>query len=113
MVAFFAISSLLFIGDAKAGFVDDIPNGVAEALGVSVQVAGLILSCGILLSLALLVSMSGKKSNMLAISAVMLGAVGTLTAIGWLYSWLIVMLAILIALMFGGALRDWGEGFKK
>jgi hypothetical protein len=104
---------MFLMGNGRAGIVQDIPSAVSSTLGVSVGVAGLILSCGILLCLALLVSMSGRRSNMLATTAIMLAGVGTLTAIGWLYSWLIVMLAIIVALMFAGTLRDWSESSKK
>ena len=109
----FAAVGVFATGGATAGIVQDIPSAVSETLGVSIGVAGLILSCGILLSVALLVSMSGKKPNMLATSAVMLATVGALTAISWLYSYLLVMLAIVIALMFAGTLRDWSESSKK
>lgn len=103
----FAAVGIFAVGWASAGVVDDIPNGVSDALGVSTQIAGLILSCGVLVSLALVISMSGKKPNMIATAAVMLAAIGTLTAIGWLYSWLIIVLIVVIALMFGGVMRDW------
>ena len=109
MVGFFSLGALMFIGMASAGPVDDIPNGVSDALGVSTQIAGLILSCGVLVSLALVISMSGKNTNMIATAAVMLAAIGTLTAIGWLYSWLIIVLIVVLALMFGGVMRDWAS----
>jgi len=109
----FAAVSIFAIGGATAGIVQDIPSAVSETLGVSIGVAGLILSCGVLLSVALLVSMSGKRPNMLATTAVMLATVGALTAISWLYSYLLVMLAIVVALMFAGTLRDWSESSKK
>jgi hypothetical protein len=113
MAVQFVAVGIFAIGGARAGIIQDIPSAVSETLGVSIQVAGLILSCGILLCVALLISMSGKNPNMIATSAVMLATVGTLTAISWLYSWLIVMLAIVIALMFAGTLRDWSESSKK
>jgi hypothetical protein len=107
------VTSIFAIQGASASIVQDIPASVSESLGISVGVAGLILSCGILLSIALIISMAGRNSNMIATSAVMIGTVGALTAIGWLYSWVIIMLVIIIALMFGGAMRDWSESSKK
>jgi uncharacterized membrane protein YeiH len=103
----FAAVGIFAVNGASAGVVDDIPNGVSDALGVSTQIAGLILSCGVLVSLALVISMSGKKPNMIASAAVMLAAIGTLTAIGWLYSWLIIVMIVVLALMFGGVMKDW------
>lgn len=92
---------------ASAGVIDDIPAGLADSLGITVLAAEFLLSSGVLLAVGLALAML-KGSNMALTVIVMLAFLGMLTAIGWLEAWLIVMVALVIALMFGAKLRDWG-----
>ena len=109
-VGLIAIGTLLFIGTAQAsaGAVEDIPNALADAIGVSVSAAELILSTALMLSAGLTLSVM-RRGNMATTSIVMLAMLGMLTAIGWLDGWLLVMVALILALIFGARLRDWGD----
>ena len=109
-VSLIAIGLMLFIGTAQAsaGAVEDIPNALADAIGVSVSAAELILSTALMLSAGLTLSVM-RKGNMATTAIVMLAMLGMLTAIGWLDGWLLVMVALILALIFGSRLRDWGD----
>ena len=114
-VSLIAIGMMLFIGTAQAsaGAVEDIPNALADAIGVSVSAAELILSTALMLSAGLTLSVM-RKGNMATTAIVMLAMLGMLTAIGWLDGWLLVMVALILALIFGSRLRDWGDqAFRK
>lgn len=114
-VPLIAIGMLLFIGTAQAsaGAVEDIPNALADAIGTSVTAAEMILSAALLLSVGLTLSVM-RSGNMATTAIVLLAMLGMLTAIGWLDGWLIVMVALVLALIFGSRLRDWGDqAFRK
>ena len=109
-VGLIAIGMMLFIGTAQAsaGAVEDIPSALASALGTSIVAAELILSAALLMAAGLTLSVM-RKSNTATIIIVELALIGMLTAIGWLDAWLLVMVALVIALIFGSKIRDWGE----
>jgi len=109
-VPLIALGLLLFIGSASAsaGTISDIPDAVADSLGISVVAAEMVLTAAILLSAGMALAML-KGSNTALIVIVELGLLGMLTAIGWVDAWLIVMVALILALIFGASLRDWGE----
>jgi len=101
---------IMISASAQASFIDDVPDGLADQLEVSRGVAELILSCSILLSVGLLMAVAmDEDSNPLMILIMMIGLVGMLTAIQWLDPWLLVMISMIIALLYGSALRDWAQ----
>jgi len=105
----FGLMVLLGIGTLSAQAIDinDIPTSFADAVGISQTAAELVISAMILLSIGIALSMF-KGSNMALTVIIMIAMVGMLTAIGWLDAWLLVMIVLVIALMFGQKLRDWG-----
>ena len=94
------------VGGARAFTIQELPEELGSALGVSATMAGIILSCSILLSAAIALNVSGKNNIILTIG-VLLGLVGMLTALNWLDPWLLILLGMVIALMVGGKMRDW------
>ena len=105
----FGLMVLLGIGTLSAQAVDinEIPSAFGDSVGISETAAQLVISAMILLSIGICLSMF-KGSNMPLTIIIMIALVGMLTAIGWLEPWLLVMIVLVIALMFGSALRDWG-----
>lgn len=93
---------------SSAGPLQDIPDGLGDALGVSAESAKLILSCLVLIAVGLPLSMK-KDSSTLLIGSILLGLVGMLTAIQWIGAWLLVCIIIILALLFGGQMRDWAQ----
>lgn len=93
--------------------INEIPEYLADSLNISSTAAGMVLTAMVLMSAGLMLAML-KGSNMALIIIVELSTLGMLTAIGWVDAWLIVMVALVLALMFGSKLRDWGDQtFKK
>ena len=110
LVAFFSLSSLMFIGMASASPYQDIPEGVNDALfgGSNLYAAKMILAGGVLASIGLAMSIS--KVNFMATVIVMLTTATVLVAIGWLDFWIIILVALLIVSMFGKAMISWVSG---
>lgn len=108
IVTFAAVTT--FMASASAGsFAEDLPAQVAESLGIGIMSAKLMLSLAVLVSIGAVLSIS-KHSNLMLTIVVLLAAVGFLTAISWLESWLIIFAALIIAIMFGSQLRTWATG---
>lgn len=111
----FGLGLFVFVGSmvASAGIINDAPESLADSLGVTTIAAEYILSAAVLLSVGLALALF-KGSNMAATVIVLLAFIGMLTAIGWLDAWLLIMVALIIALMFGSQLREWGTStFRK
>jgi hypothetical protein len=109
MIGLTALFALTFCAwGATATPIDDIPEALSDSLGITTTAAEMVLSACVLLSVGLLLAIL-KGGNMALTSIVLLAFVGMLTAIGWLDAWLLVMAALIIALIFGAQLRDWGE----
>lgn len=106
MVGFFALSSLMFIGMASAGPIQDLPASMATSLGTTPDVARMILSSAILLSVGLAMAMVGKRANTMATIIILISTEGALTGIGWLTPWLLLFTGILVAAMFAGQIKE-------
>ena len=100
------------VGGARAAPFQEIPEQVNTALfgGSNLYAAKMILAGGILASIGLAMSMT--KINFMATVIVMLTTAAILTAIGWLDFWIIIMVALLIAAIFGKTMIGWASGDK-
>lgn len=107
------IFSLMFIGgilvvasSTLAWSLSDIPEQVNSALfaGGNLFAAKMLLSASVLASIAL--AMAAGKQPMLPMMVVLVATMGALIAIGWLDVWLMVMVGLLIAGMFGKRMAD-------
>ena len=106
----FGMFASMCASSAQAGFIDDVPDGLAETLELSRTTAELVLASGILLSVALVLAVtSTKDTNPMLIVVVLIGFVGMLTAIQWLDPWFLIMICMIIAFLYAGALRDWAQ----
>ena len=109
-ILLFGLTVVMLASSVQAGFIDDVPDGLADQLEVSRGVAELIISCSVLLSVGLFMAVAmGDDQNPLLIVIMMIGFVGLLTAIQWLDPWLLVMICMIIALSYGSMLRDWAQ----
>ena len=110
---FAGLTVVMLSSSAQAGFIDDVPDGLADQLEVSRGVAELILSCSVLLCVGLVLAVAmGEDKNPLTIVIMMIGLVGMLTAIQWLDPWYLVMICMIIALLYASVLRDWTQSGK-
>jgi len=110
MVGLFALSSLMLVGLARASFLTDIPNEMADSLSISVAVARLIIASGIILSVALVVSMAGRRANPIATAAAMVTTIGLLTGLGWLSPVILLLVGLIVAYLFGKPIGAWISG---
>ena len=110
----FAVLFIVMIStSAQAGFIDDVPDGLADQLEVSRTVAELILSSCILLSVGMVLAVaSNENTSPMVIVVILIGFVALLTSLQWLDPWLLVMICMIIALAYGSLFRDWAESGK-
>lgn len=105
MIAMFAVTMMAF--SASASPLQDIPEGLADALEFSnTYVAEAILSTMVLASLAVCLAM--LKAPMQPTIIVLIAAMGALTAMGWLDTWVLVLVGILTATIFASMLVSGG-----
>lgn len=77
-----------------------LPSLLAGALDTTTLVAGLILSCAVLITVMMILAM--LEVDLMPMTIVVLGFAGLLTAVGWLSSWFIIM-AVLVVCALAGA----------
>ena len=105
MLGFFGLMSLWAVGGARAISLNDIPIQLGSALGITTGNAGLLLSCGILVSIGMLCALMGRKMNVLATAIPMMASLGFLVAIGWLPYWILLVIAVIVSISFAGPFR--------
>jgi len=90
----------------------DIPEQLAERLGVSTFAGGLIASAIFMMITVMPIAMITRKRNTGFIAELVVGfvAMGVCIAINWLPYWFILILSMLVALMFAGKMREWITG---
>lgn len=93
-----------------SGILTDIPQQLAASLGTTATIAALLLSCLILLGIAMACIAVGRKMNLLATSIPMFTAMAFLISIGWLPFWLLMVIAVWVALEIGGGAKKMLSG---
>ena len=91
--------------------LSDFPQQLADKLGISLFPAQLMTSAiflGLFMFPAIL--LAGKDNAIFAMVIVGLPVMGFCIAMGWLSYWFLLVIAMLIALMFSGKMRDWISG---
>jgi len=83
----------------------DLPAQVGSALGISIGSAGLLLSCGVLVSIGMLCVLMGRKMNVLATAIPMVSSMAFLVAVGWLPYWILLVIGVIISISFAGPFR--------
>jgi len=106
----FAAVGIFAVNGARASLLTDIPTEMATSLGISITVAKLILASSILISVALTVSMAGKRANPIATAAAMVIAIGLLTGLGWLSPVILLLIGLIIAYLFTKPMGEWLAG---
>jgi len=86
----------------------DIPSLLGDTLGVSDELAGLIISVAIIISVALILAV--LKFNLLGTVSALLCVMVLLVAMTWLPYWVLLFVCLLIAAMFGKSISDWFAG---
>ena len=109
LLATFAFAFLMLgTMTVSAGGVSDIPATFASALGITVDVAMVIISAMILVSVGL--TMAVLNVNPIGITIVMVSLIGVLTLVGWFPVWLMIIVIIVTAAMFGRMMSGWITG---
>lgn len=87
----------------------DVPLKVSEALGIPLFASQILCSAILFIIVVLPVAFLSKKgwTPPLIVSFLVLG---TSVAIGWLPYWFLLVVAMIVALMFAGTMRDWITG---
>lgn len=73
---------------------------LGDKLGITSANAGALLSCVVLVGIAIAVGMLSRRPNILLTAAPMLAATCALVGIAWLPIWVLFIIALLIALLF-------------
>jgi hypothetical protein len=84
-----------------------IPSQLAGALGISTDNAALLLSCFIIVSVALAIGLlGGRRLHPIIVIAPMIAVIAFLVAIAWMPIWILMVIAIIVAFMFATPLRS-------
>ena len=103
------ISGLFCVTGAQAGPLQDIPEGLADALDTDDYVAEAILSVMMLVSITLVLAMLRLPTQ--ATIIVLIAVIAALTAMSWLDPLVILLVAILAAALFGREIISGGTTF--
>ncbi len=99
---------LLASETASASVVTDIPDDLANALGISSNLAGMILSMGILMGLTLVLAIA--RMPPVGIVIPLLAVMILLTVMKWLDESVLIFSAIITCIYFGLVIKDtWGK----
>jgi len=100
-IPFLALIALLAIvgvaANASAG-LDTLPENVASALGITEDMAKMLLGTAILMSAGL--CMAVADANIITIGVVMIAVLGILVLFDWVYEWVLIVVVIFIIAMF-------------
>lgn len=89
-----------------SGPITDIPIWLGDALGITAENAGILLSVGILTSLSLVLAMLGRKNlNMLTVAVPLMATMCFLVAVAWLPYWPLLVIGILTGVEFARQIR--------
>lgn len=99
----FAFAGLMAAsGMAAASPLQDIPEGFANWLETDAYVAEAILSTLVLVSVAL--ALAVLKMSPQGVIITLIVVLGMLTAVGWMDTWVIVLVGVLVAALFARSL---------
>lgn len=93
----------------------EIPEALADRLGISTFAGGIIATAILLMIFILPTALISRKKNTGFIAELVMGFVGLgiAVAIGWCPYWVLFMIGLFVALMFAGAMRSWITGGGK
>lgn len=108
------LMGLMAFGSMGASAADspltEIPHSLSDYLGIDLYMAKMILSAAILVAVGIAMTMLGKRANQMATMIVMLVVLGVLCGIQWLDTWVLLVVAILLAVTFGTTAKKWITG---
>lgn len=84
----------------------EISDSVANALGITSDQAGFLLSCSVLVSVTLCLALVSKKFNLLTFAVPNIALMGFFISIGWMPYWILLVIAVLLASQFGMKIRE-------
>lgn len=96
-------SFLSIAGYSSANIFEDIATNLALKLDVTEGMAGVILGTGVLVAVGF--ALAKLELDSLGIAIVLLAIIGMLVIVGWLYVWLLIIAALLVAIMVADKIR--------
>jgi hypothetical protein len=92
--------------------ITDIPRNLGIQLGAGTFAGGLIASAILILALVLPTALIARKKNTGFVPELVMGFLGLCicVGIGWLSYWILLVIALLVAVMFAGTMRKWITG---
>lgn len=110
-LALFPLFSFVSSAHAATLNITEIPNAVGEQLGTGAFAGGVVVSAVVILALVLPTALIARGKHGFVPELIM-GFLGltVCVAIGWLSYWVLLVIALLIAVMFAGTMRDWITG---
>lgn len=95
---------LLASETASASVVTDIPDDLGNALGISSNLAGMMLSMGILMAVALVLAIARMPT--IGIVIPLISVIILLTVMQWLDESILIFSGIVTAIYFGLVIKD-------
>jgi hypothetical protein len=90
--------------NASANVFTDISYNLAVKLGITQAIAELIMSGAVLLSVGMALSL--LDMDQLGIAIVLIVMIAVLIGIGWLDTWILILVALIVALMLAAKYRS-------
>ncbi len=92
--------------------ITDVPSNLGAQLGVGAFGGGLIASAVLILGLLLPTALIARKKNAGFVPELVMAFLGLCicVGIGWLSYWILLIIALLVAVMYAGTMRDWITG---
>jgi len=100
------VSSVYADDEADNVNIMDLPSKLSDAIGVPVFASQLLISSIFLFAFLLPCSIWGGE-NPLPTIIIGFCIMGFLIAVSWMPYWFLFVIALIIALMFGGRMKDW------
>ena len=114
-VLLFSILLVSFVPVAYANedsiSLENFPQQLADALGIGLY-AGQLLAASIFLCIFCFPAcmLAGRDNAVFALLIVGLPVLAFCIAMGWLAAWILLIVALVVALMFSGKAREWISG---
>ena len=104
MLALVVLGAFLSIaGYSSANIFEDVATNLALKLDITEGMAGVIMGTGVLLAIGF--ALAKLELDPLGIAIVLLAVIGMLVIVGWLYVWLLIVAALLVAIMVADKVR--------
>jgi len=86
---------------------DGIPVFFGSALGIGIEASKIMLSSFVMLAMMIPCFVVPRKVNVMIVAMIGVMSLGTCVALGWLDSWIFLLVCLIVAGLYGSKVSDW------